>query len=79
MGYIMTQMLYAALSGDNTPDANWSNLIKSCKYSSSPIPYNEYYAKYYTTPAEVPFMTVIDNAAEMKGIQELIPKYIDRF
>lgn len=79
MGYIMTQMLYAALSGDNTPDANWSNLIKSCKYSSSPIPYNDYYAKYYTTPAEVPFMTVIDNAAEMKGIQELIPKYIDRF
>ncbi len=24
-------------------------------------------------------MTVIDNAAEMKGIQDLIPEYIDKF
>lgn len=79
MGYIMTQMLYNALSGDNTPDADWMNLIRSCRYSSSPIPYADYYAKYYTTPAEVPYMTVLDNIAEMKGIQEFIPKYIDRF
>lgn len=79
MGYIMTQMLYNALSGDNTPDNNWKDLIKSCKYSSSPIPYDNYYAKYYTTPADVPYMTIIENDIEMKGIQELIPKYIDRF
>lgn len=79
MGYIMTQMLYCALSGDNTPDQRWSDLIKECKYSSNPIPYNDYYSTYYTTPADVPFMTVIDNAAEMKGIQDLIPEYIDKF
>ncbi len=79
MGYIMTQMLYCAISGDIEPDADWNNLIHSCKYSSNPIPYDDYYSAYYTTPAEVPFMTVIDNAEEMKGIQKLIPDYIDKF
>lgn len=78
MGYIMTQMLYVAVSGDNAADPDWNNLIKKCKYSSSPIPYNDYYSTYYPTPAEVPYMTVIDNAAEMNGIQQLIPQYIDK-
>ena len=78
MGYIMTQMLYCAISGDKTSDPDWSNLIKRCRYSSNPISYVDYYSTYYTTPADVPYMDVIDNPAEMKGIQELIPGYVDK-
>lgn len=79
MGYIMTRMLYCALSGDKSIDEGWLDLVKSCKYSSSPIPYDEYYAKYYTTPAAVPYMTVLESGTDMKGIQELIPGYIDKY
>lgn len=79
MGYIMTRMLYSALSGDRVVDDGWLDLVKNCKYSSSPIPYDEYYSKYYTTPAVVPYMTVLESEADMKGIQELIPNYIDKF
>lgn len=79
MGYIMTQMVYSALTGDSADYADYSSLIKGCKFAAGSTSYDSYYSTYYTTPAALPFMNVIDNDAEMKGIQQLIPTYIDKY
>lgn len=80
MGYIMTQMAFCALSGEDPYYADYLNLIKSCKYSSTgQLAYDSYYSKFYTTPATLPFMDVIDDPVEMKGIQQLIPQYINKY
>ena len=79
MGYIMTQMVYSALTGESADYPDYAALIKSCKFAAGSTGYNDYYSAYYTTPAALPFMNVIDNDAEMKGIQQLIPMYIDKY
>lgn len=79
MGYIMAQMTFCALTGKDASYADYQNLIKGCKYASGNTPYEDYYSKYYTEAAALPFMDVIDNAAEMKGIQKLIPQYINKY
>lgn len=79
MGYIMTQMAFCALTGESADYADYKTLIKSCSFAGGSVSYDAYYNKYYTTPASMPFMTVIDNDAEMKGIQQLIPQYINKF
>lgn len=80
MGYIMAQMCYCALTGKDADFAGYSDMVKNSTYGAGgSVSYDKYYSKYYTTPAEHPFMDVIDNAAEIKGIQMLIPSYIDRF
>lgn len=79
MGYIMTQMTYCALTGKDASYADYSNLIKGCSFGSGSVSYSAYYSKYYTVSAFRPFMDVIDNPAEMKGIQQLIPQYVNKF
>ena len=79
MGYIMTQMVYSALTGEDAIYNDYATLVKGCFYGSGSVAYSSYYSKYYTTPAALPFTTVIDSSAEMKGIQQLIPGYINYF
>lgn len=80
MGYIMTQMCYCALTGREPFFADYAKLVKNSYFGASgKYAYSDYYQKYYTTAAAHPFMDVIDNDAEMRGIQELIPGYIDKF
>lgn len=79
MGYIMTQMLYCALTGELAEGFDFLPIVKNCKYASGSVSYSSYYGKYYTTEAKLPFTTVIANKKEMNGIQQLIPFYIDRF
>lgn len=79
MGYIMTQMTYCALTGDTAVFPDYASLVKGCSFGSGSVSYGNYYTKYYTTPAALPFTTVLDNAAEMQGIQQLIPSYIDKY
>lgn len=79
MGYMMTQMLYCAVTGDSASFPGYLDLAKSCKYATGSVTYDEYYAKYYTTAAAHPFMDVMSNATEMAGIQQLIPGYINKY
>lgn len=79
MGYIMTQMTYCALTGDTAVFPDYASLVKGCSFGSGSVSYGSYYGKYYTTPASLPFTTVIDNASEMQGIQKLIPSYINKY
>lgn len=79
LGYIMTQMTFCALTGMDADYDGYSSLIKSCKFAAGSTSYADYYSKYYTTPADHPFTAVIDNYAEMKGIQQLIPQYINKY
>ena len=79
MGYIMTQMTFCAMTGTDADFAGYASLIKSCKFAAGSTTYDNYYSTYYTTPAAHPFMDVIDNPAEMKGIQQLIPQYINKY
>lgn len=81
MGYIMTRMLYCALTGEKAEGAEYSSLVKGTMYgASAAVSYSAYYDKYYSgNPAAVPFMTVIDNEKEMSGIHQLIPLYIDKY
>lgn len=79
MGYMMTQMLYCALTGTTASGTEYSNLIKNSYFASGNVKYEDYYNKYYTTAAALPFMKVIDNAAEMAGIQQLIPTYVNKY
>lgn len=80
MGYIMSQMCYCALTGREPFFENYSSLIKGSYYGGGgSVSYSNYYNKYYTTAAAHPFMDVIDNKAEMRGIQELIPSYINKY
>lgn len=80
MGYIMTQMTFCALTGETPYYADYLNLIKSCKYSSTgSLAYDSYYSKFYTTPAALPFMEVLNDPAEMAGIQQMIPLYINKY
>lgn len=80
MGYIMAQMCYCALTGRDAFYEDYAKTVKGASYGANGgYSYSNYYAKYYTTAAAHPFMDVIDNAAEMKGIQELIPQYIDKY
>ncbi len=48
-------------------------------FASGSTKYEDYYNAFYTTPAALPFTTVIDNDAEMRGIQQLIPGYINKY
>lgn len=79
MGYIMTQMTFCALTGMSADYADYSTLIKSCNFAAGSTTYANYYNTYYTTAAAHPFMNVVDNDAEMKGIQQLIPQYINKY
>ena len=79
MGYIMTQMVCCALTGEPAGYPDYSSLIKGCKFAAGSTSYGDYYNTYYTTAATLPFMTVIDNDAEMQGIQKLIPGYINKY
>lgn len=79
MGYIMTQMMYCALTGEPAEGTDYLNLLKSSKFGKESVSYDDYYAKYYETAAAVPFTSVVENAAEMKGIQQLIPQYINLY
>jgi len=79
MGYMMTQMLYCALTGTKAAGTAYDKLIKNSYFAGGSVSYSDYYNKYYTTAAALPFMTVIDNAVEMSGIQQLIPLYIDKY
>lgn len=79
MGYIMTQMTFCALTGMDANYADYSSLIKGCNYAAGSTTYANYYNTYYTTAAAHPFMNVVDNDAEMKGIQQLIPQYINKY
>ena len=79
MGYIMTQMVCCALTGESAGYPDYASLIKECKFASGSTTYEDYYNAFYTTPAALPFMTVIDNDAEMRGIQQLIPGYINKY
>ena len=77
MGYIMTQMVYCALTGESAVGTDYLGLVKDCKFGKESTSYDNYYAKFYETAAAVPFTTVMENADEMKGIQQLIPQYIN--
>ena len=79
MGYIMTQMVCCALTGDSPEYADYASLVKGCKFAAGSTAYGDYYSTYYTTAAALPFMNVLDNAAEMRGIQQLIPGYVDKY
>jgi len=79
MGYIMTQMTYCLISGKKAVGTDWNSLLEDCKYAGGSTTLGSYYSTYYTTSAALPFTTVLDNASEMKGIQDLIPKYINRY
>lgn len=79
MGYIMTQMVYCALTGESAEYADYASLVNGCKFAAGSTAYGDYYNTYYTTAAALPFMNVLDNAAEMRGIQQLIPGYIDKY
>lgn len=80
MGYIMAQMCYCALTGKDADYPDYAKMVKASTYGAKgAVTYDSYYSKYYTTAAAHPFMDVIDNAAEMRGIQKLIPGYIDKF
>lgn len=80
MGYIMAQMCYCALTGRAADFADYSKMVKNSTYGAGgSVSYGDYYSKYYTVPADHPFMDVIDNESEIKGIQKLIPNYIDKF
>ena len=79
MGYIMTQMAYCALTGESADYADYSTLVKGCLFGAGSTTYDNYYSTYYTTEATLPFMTVLDNTAEMRGIQQLIPNYINKY
>ena len=79
MGYIMTQMACCALTGEDAGYADYSSLVKGCMFGAGSTTYDKYYSTYYTTEATLPFMTVLDNQAEMKGIQQLIPLYVNKF
>ena len=79
MGYIMTQMVYCALTGEPAEGTDYMSLVKSCYYAAGSTSFDNYYSTYYTTPAAHPFMDVLNNADEMKGIQQLIPQYINKY
>ena len=79
MGYIMTQMVCCALTGESAGYPDYASLIKECMFASGSTKYEDYYNAFYTTPAALPFTTVIDNDAEMRGIQQLIPGYINKY
>lgn len=80
MGYIMAQMCYCALTGRDAYYEDYAKMVKGSTYGGGgSVTYGNYYSKYYTTAAAHPFMDVIDNAAEIKGIQQLIPTYIDKY
>ena len=79
MGYIMAQMVYCALSGEGAEGEDYMALLESSLYASGSISLDEYTAKYYTEPAALPFLDVLGSEADMKGIQQLIPMYINKF
>ena len=79
MGYIMTQMTFCAMTGTDADFAGYASLIKSCKFAAGSTTYDNSYSTYSPPPAAHPFMDVIDNPAEMKGIQQLIPQYINKY
>jgi len=79
MGFIMTQVLYCALSGDSSELNDYLKLVKECKFASGSVSYSSYYDKYYTTPAKLPFNKVLENKKEISGIQQLIPFYVNKF
>ena len=79
MGYIMTRMVYLAIKGDCPADNQYLTLVRNSKYAGGSVSYDAYYGKYYTTGAALPFMNVLENSTEMKGIQELLPKYINKY
>ena len=79
MGYMMTRMVYLAMKGEVPADTQYMSLVKNCKYAGGSVTYDAYYGKYYSTSAPLPFMNVIENLAEMKGLQELYPQYINKY
>lgn len=79
MGYIMTQMLYCALTGESASGEDYLTLIKNSKFAGGKVSYQDYYSKYYTKAAALPFMEIVDDPAEMLGIQELIPEYVNKY
>lgn len=78
MGYIMTQMLYCAITGGSATYPDYLSLVKSCEFGKN-VAYSSYYSKFYTTAAALPFTDVLENAGEIAGIQQLIPQYIDKY
>ena len=79
MGYIMAQMAYCALSGDEALGEDYMALVKSAKFGSGSVTFDNYTSKYYTTAASLPFLSVLNSEADMKAIQQLIPQYINKY
>lgn len=74
MGWIMTQMCRYALTGKAPLDAS---VAKECNYAGGSVSFGDYYEKFYTHPAAVPFTEVMDDRSEMCGIAAILPKYLD--
>lgn len=79
MGYIMAQMLYCALSGDSAEGFDYSALVKGCFFGDGTVSYDDYFDRFYPDGAALPFTEVLDNENEMRGIQKLIPEYVNKF
>lgn len=79
MGYMMTQMLYCALTGEQALGTDYRTLLDNCKYAAGSTTYDSYYKTYYTTAAALPFTDVVNSETDMKGIQKLIPSYVNKW
>lgn len=79
MGYIMTQMTVCAIIGKKAEGTDYMSFVRDCCYAGGKVSFDEYYSKYYTTPASLPFTAVLGNPTEIKGVQELIPYYINKY
>jgi len=78
MGYIMTQMVYCAITGESAEGEDYLTLVKNCKYAGGGVSYEDYYGKYYTH-GDSSFREILNNRQEMAGIQKLIPQYINKY
>lgn len=79
MGYIMTQMCRCALTGKSVSCRNPKAMMEECRYAGGNAEYSEYYLKYYSEPAALPFTDVVASRRDLRAIERLIPLYINKF
>lgn len=80
-GYITAQMTYCLITGKSAVGQmpNLYTIGNKMKYSSGAVGYDAFISKHYTSANASNFKNVMSSATEMKGIQQLIDKYIEMY
>lgn len=80
-GYITAQMTYCAITGKTAvgqiPDLY--DIGNKMKYGSNVVGYSAFISKHYNSSADTNFNKVMASAEEMRGIQQLIDQYVEKY